>query len=44
MLFAAALGMLVEGRKWFGKVSGIIITVSFSILLVNLDIIISLRA
>lgn len=31
--------MVGERRKWFGKVSGIIVTISFSILLVSLDII-----
>ncbi|MEK6477279.1 DUF819 family protein [Catalinimonas sp. 4WD22] len=39
MLFAAALGMVGERRRWFGKISGIIVTISFTILLVSLGII-----
>lgn len=39
MLFAAALGIVGERKQWYGKFSGIIITIFFTILLVSIGVI-----
>ncbi len=39
ILFASALGIVGERKRWYGKISGIIVTISFTILLVSLGII-----
>jgi len=39
MLLAAALGMIGDRKRWYGKFSGIIVTIFFTILLVSIGVI-----
>ena len=39
LFFAAAIGIIGERKKWYGKISGVIVTITMTIILVSLNVI-----
>ena len=39
LLFAAAIGIIGERLKWYGKISGVIVTITITIILVSVNVI-----